>query len=336
MKQLKRVLEKQFRFDPINSLLSLEDDAITYFVKRDLIVESVDPIEKVWQLPEVHFLLRNQQENGSWIYPGKKIQTYPSHHYPMVETWKRYRILINQYELNNQHPQIQKASEFLFSCQTEQGDFRGMIGNQYATYYTGAIMAALIRAGYENDERIKNGFKWLLSMRQNDGGWTVPIITRSFDRKTTYILTTTHCDPVEPDKSKPFSHNWTDMVLRAFAAHPTYRKSEKAHTAAKLLKSRFFKDDSYRSYKSKYYWTRFAFWWPNILTSLESLSSIGFSKNDPDIQKALQWFIEHQQENGLWLLNYWPGKQQQNTRKIEIQKGWISLRICRLFKQFYS
>jgi len=57
--------------------------------------------------------------------------------------------------MNKNHPAIRKASEYLFSCQTEERDIRGILANQYAPYYTGAIMYLLIKAGYENDPRIK-------------------------------------------------------------------------------------------------------------------------------------------------------------------------------------
>jgi hypothetical protein len=128
-------------------------------------------------------------------------------------------------------------------------------------------------------------------MRQDDKGWAIPILTHNFDKGTTYRLTSENIDPVQPDKSKPFSHNWTDMVLRAFAVHPRYSKSEDARIAGELLKSRFFKNDYYTSYKSAYYWIRFAFWWTNIYTSLDTLSRLGFSINDPDIRLGLNWFV---------------------------------------------
>ena len=47
-----------------------------------------------------------------------------------------------------------------------------MLANQYACYYTGAILSLLVKAGYEDDPRIEKGFQWLLSMRQKDMGWS--------------------------------------------------------------------------------------------------------------------------------------------------------------------
>ena len=229
--------------------------------------------------------------------------------------------------------QIQSACEFVFSCQTEEGDIRGMIGNQYATYYTGAISAVLIKAGYAMDKRIQKALEWLLTMRQNDGGWSIPILTHYVSKNDMNRLTSTQTEPLKPDRTQPFSHHWTDMVLRGFAAHPQYRKTKEAHDAGVLLKSRFFQKDVYNSYKSEHYWGRFAFWWSNILTAMESLKLLEFNKDNPDIRRGIVWFIDHQQPTGLWKLSYFPDKTMKKTKKNREDQAWISLRICRLLKQ---
>lgn len=326
----------QLHFDPLTPLLSSGNIAIEYFVKRDLLEERVDPISYLWRLPEVKRLLQKQQSEGSWRYPGKRKAIYPVYHYSLIETWKMIRLLVERYGFTKEHPVTGKAVEFIFSCQSEEGDIRGFIGNQYATYYTGAVMALLIKAGYVYDPRIEKGFKWLLSMRQDDGGWTVPILTHKFDGKTMYRLTSRHAEPVEPDRSKPSSHNWTDMVLRAFAAHPKYRRSKDARAAANLLKARFFQPDSYSSYKASSYWVRFLFWWPNLMTALDSLSLMGYSIDDPDVGKAVKWFVDHQEHSGLWKTTYVEGKEELDNEKNREGRLWVTLTICRIFKRFYG
>jgi hypothetical protein len=327
---------RSLQFDPISPLLSSNKEAIEYYVRRDLLDEGVKSISHIWQLPEVQKILRKQQANGSWKYPGRKAVVYPKHHFSLLETWKRFRLLVETYEFAKEHPAARKAAEFLFSCQTEDGDIRGLIGNQYATYYTGAIMALLIKAGYEDDPRIEKGVMWLLSIRQDDGGWTVPILTHKFDRKTMYTLTSQYAEPIEPERSKPFSHNWTDMVLRAFAVHPEYRNSNEAKIAGNLLKSRFFRPDVYSSYRAADYWVRFLFWWPNLLTALDSLSLMGFSKDDPDIRRALDWFIDHQEPTGLWKITYAKERGVIDNERNRVRQLWVTLAICRIFKRFYG
>jgi hypothetical protein len=317
--------------NPVPTLLKSGETAINYFTRRDLLDEPVEPIISIWETPEAQKLLKKQQSDGSWEKPGKTSDIYPRWHYRLVETFKRFRLLVERYQFNKTHPAMMKAAEFLFSCQTKEGDIRGFIGNQYATYYTGYVLALLIRAGYEDDSRVEKGMQWLLSVRQNVGGWTIPILTHQYDRETGYKLTSQYMKPVEPDRTKPFSHNWTDMVLRAFAAHPEYRKLKEARAAGTLLKSSFFMPDAYSSYKAPRYWTRFVFWWPNLLTALDSLSLLGFTKDDPDIKKALKWFVDNQQPDGLWKLE---SNKEIKARDLS-EWLWLGLSIGRLLKRYY-
>ncbi len=317
----------------IEALLATENEAVVYFTRRDLLGEVVDNIQVVWELAEPQKILRRQSPDGSRKGPQKKTPVYPENHADLVATFKEFRTLIERYRFTRESLPIEKAAEYLFTFQTPEGDFRGFIGNQYATYYTGYVLALLIQAGYADDPRVEKAMQWLLKMRQDDGGWTIPLLTHHFDGKTTYRLTSTYAEPVEPDRNQPFSHNWTDMVLRAFAVHPVYRQSEESRLAGKLLKSRFFQPDVYSSYESASYWTRFVFWWPNLLTALESLSLLGFSADDPDMDQGLQWFFDHRQTDGLWECAY-GGKSVARSQDYSLERVWISLKICRMLKHF--
>jgi hypothetical protein len=317
--------------DPIGPLLSSGNAAVACFARRDLLAEKVEPAGLVPGLPEVQQLLRRQQPDGSWKAKIADPLMYPPGHYYLVETFKRFRLLVQRYELDNTHGPVQKAAEYLFSFQTPEGDIRGMIANQYATYYTGLFLALLIRSGYTADPRIEKGLQWLLSMRQADGGWTIPILTGHYSRSEINTLTSRCAEPFPGDSSRPFSHNWTNMVLQAFAVHPRYRGLAEVRKSAELLKSRFFKADSYSSYRAAANWVRFRFWWPNLLTALEALLELGFTEDDPDIRLALGWFIANQQKDGLWDLETRPGK---NPGAKDLnERLWLSLAICRMLKK---
>jgi hypothetical protein len=324
----------QFKNNPLPILLSSGNKAIEYFTQRDLLSETVEPIETVWRLPEVQKILKKQRLDGSWCHKGQQTTTYPIYHDDLVETWKKIRILVEHYQATRQLEAIQKASEFLFSCQTSHGDIRGMLANQYATYYTGAMLSVLIKAGYISDPRVEKGLDWLLSMRQNDGGWTIPLLTRNLPMQTINELTSKYAEPIETDRTKPFSHNWTDMALRAFAVHPTRRHSIEALKAADLLKSTFFQPDVYTSYQDERYWVRFMFWWPNLVTALDSLSLLGYSKEDVDIKRGLEWLVENQLPNGLWKLDYSPDARQKPS--IAVEQYWLALKVALIFKRFYE
>lgn len=324
---------KPFKYNPLHALMSAENEALRYFVRRDLLDEPVEPISCLWQLPEAQKILKKQQADGSW--PRADGKKHPAINYALIETWRQFRFLVEQYGFTRENPQARQAAEFLFACQTDIGDFRGFLANQYATYYTGAILSLLIQAGYAADSRVEKGLQWLLAMRQDDGGWTIPILTHPFDGKTIYRLTSEYAEPVEPDRSKPFSHNWTGMVLRAFAVHPAYRNSEAARSAACLLVSRFFQPDSYTSYHAASYWLRFEypFWWNHLVSALDSISLIGLSKDNDQIAGALLWLVEHQGANGLWKVSYVkPEREGKESSKAYEMQFWVSLAICRIFR----
>lgn len=98
------------------------------------------------------------------------------------------------------------------------------------------------------------------------------------------------------------------------------------------MKSRFFRADKYNDRKAAAYWTKFQypFWWPNLLTALDSLSLMGYTRDDDGVQQGLEWFSTHQQESGLWETGY--GK----AKKAATVQLWVALAVCRVFERFYG
>ncbi|MEN6329874.1 MAG: hypothetical protein ABFC91_06240 [Methanobacteriaceae archaeon] len=311
----------------IETLLLCGNPSIEYFTRQELLEEDVGPVDTLWDLDSVQKIFKRQQEEGFWRYPGKTRETHPNQDYNQLETFRMFGELVEKYGLTRDHPQIKRAALYFFNCQTEEGDFRGIYGNQYATTYSPAIMELLIKAGYVSDPRIEKGFSWLLSQRQDDGGWAIPIRTRGKRYRDFFNLP----DILQTDPSRPFSHLVTGMVLRAFAAHPKYRKAKEARKAGNLLVSRFFKPDQYPDRGDKKYWesVSFPFWFTNILTALDSLSLLGFSRKDQAVKEGLDFLCQKQTSDGLFDLKLL------KTRDKDL-KYWICLAVCRVFKRFYQ
>ena len=315
------------KVDPSETLLSCGNPSIEYFTRRELLEENVKPVEILWDLNPVQKIFKRQQEEGFWRYPGKMRETHANQDYNQLETFCMLGELVEKYGLKCEHPLIEKTAQYLFNCQTEEGDFRGIYGNQYATTYSPAIMELLIKAGYADDPRIEKGFNWLLSQRQDDGGWAIPIRTRNKRYKDFFNIP----EPLQTDSSKPFSHLVTGMVLRAFAAHPQTRQSKAAQKAGKLVASRFFQPDKYADRKDRKYWesVSFPFWFTNVLTALDSLSLLGFSRKDPQVREGLDFLRQKQRSDGLFNLKLLM------TRDKDL-KYWIVLAVGRVFKRFYE
>jgi hypothetical protein len=321
------IWQEKLSFDPIELLISSENESIYYFSRRDLLDERVKSVKILWELPEVDKILRRQQDDGSWLYPGGKEHIRSQENYNQVETYRNLGELVEKYGFNKEHISIQKAAEFFFNFQTDEGDFRGIYNNQYSTTYTAAIMELLIKAGYENNTHILNGFKWLISIRQNDGGWTIPFRTVGKNIKDALNDPL----PIYPDKSKPFSHLVTGMVLRAFAAHPQYRKSDEAFKAGDQLITRFFKTDKYPDRREKKYWERlsFPFWFTDIVSALDSLYYLGFNLTNPKINHSLNFLRDKQSQKGIFDLKLVRGRDKDLPY-------WITLAVSKLFKHYYS
>lgn len=313
-------------YDPIPPLLLTKSKELQYVISKDILEKEVENIEFLWKLDSANRILKKQRENGAWKYPGGKKDIRTQENYNQLETYRQFGLLVELYKFNILHPSMKKAAEYLFSFQTDEGDFRGIYGTQYSPNYSAGIIELLIKAGYEKDQRTEKCLKWLLSMRQDDGGWVIPIQTY----KIKWQDAVTSEEVLQPIKKKPFSYMVTGIVLRAFAAHSIYRRKSEIKVAGKLLLSRFFERDNYSGRGDKSYWTKFTFpfWFTDLLSSLDSLFYLGFTISHTQIRKALDWFKSNQKEDGSWDLKLLKGAQ------IKDYKLWISYLICMNFKRY--
>jgi hypothetical protein len=318
---------KIFKYNPLIQLETTKNLAIRLNTQKYLLDGEIDPSDSFWILNEVEKIFRKQHEDGYWKYPSSKLDVRTQENYNQIETYRQLGFLIEKFLLNKNHISIQKACEFLLSFQTTEGDIRGIYGNQYSPNYTAGILELLIKAGYANDSRILIGLKWLLNIRQDDGGWAIPIRTRGL--KLDSITPPSKEETVLPDRTKPFSHMVTGVVLRALAVHPKYSKMEETLTAGKLLTERFFKADKYPDRRTPDFWVKFAFpfWFTDLLSALDSLSLLNFTHQNEQIKGAMQFFIKTQSDTGLW-----------TSLKLLKIKGtiahqWISFVISRTMKR---
>ncbi len=319
---------KKLPHNPIPILLDSGCAQVEYFARRDLLGGDPGPAGQLWELPEAQKITRKQLPNGRWKYPSSGAGARSAENYDQIETYRNLGFLVEMFGFTRAHTAIPKAAAFLFSFQTAAGDFRGIYGTQYSPNYSAGIMELLIKAGYGRDRRIARGLRWLLSIRQADGGWAIPFRTAVAGKGLTDIL---RSKMMEPDRTRPFSHMITGVVLRAFAAGAEYQGDEQVVQAGRLLASRFFKSDKYIDRRTPEFWTGFSFpfWFTDLLSALDSLSRLGFSPDDPDVRRGLDWFVERQRKDGGWALKIQKGKD-------KALPYWLDLTVCRVFKRFYS
>ena len=306
--------------EAIQTLLRTDNKAIIAFTRKDLLGEEVD-LEQLYNLAHLKKILTKQQSNGSWIYPNKKAVLRSPTNYNQYQTYKTVAELVEFYGLDKKHEAIMKAANYLFSFQTKEGEFRGIYGNQYSPNYSASITEFLIKAGYTG-VRIEKSLNWLLKMRQDDGGWAIPLRTRNEKLEALNKKNT-----IEPDRTKPFSHLVTGIVLRPFSLISEYRKRVK--DAGMLLADRVFTRDKYSDRMGVEYWTKFSYpyHWTDILSTIDTLSLLGI-KNQTKIKEIKEWFEKHKQENGIYEVSVMAGA------KYKDAKYWITLQYLKVLKRF--
>lgn len=314
----------------IEFLLARGNLPILYWLKKDILEVPVDREHKNLQkYAERIRILKRQKPNGGWS--KKRYEGHPRWEktYYIVDTLQN-GFWLHTFGCTAKDKAIQKAIKFLFSTQTKEGDFRGAYLNEYSPTYHALILELLCLFGKDDDKRVQKGFRWLIRNKQNDGGWVIPY--RTIDKeelKKRYNLEAQmKLDPVKPDKTRPFSHLVTGMVLRAFAASPTWRKSKEARKAGELIMKRFFKPDAYEDRVLASFWEEitYPFWATDILSCLDSLSKIGFSPEEEDIKKALTWLQKRQTSQGYW---------KSGLKKSSWEKHlWVTLAVLGVIKRF--
>ena len=314
----------------IEYLLARGNLPILYWLKKDILEVPVDREYKNLQKFAARIrILKRQRQDGTWCKKKFEHQPHWERTYCIVETLRSAFRLYN-YGCNYQDANVQKAIQFLFSTQSEEGDFRGAYLNEYAPTYHALTLELLCLYGLDKDQRIQKGFRWLINSRQDDGGWVIPYRTIDKEKLASRynIESQLKLAPVKPDKSQPFSHLVTGMVLRALAASSTWKHSKEAREAGELLLSRFFKPDKYEDRRLISFWVEitFPFWATDILSSLDSLSIIGFDVNHEGIQQGLRWLQRKQSKEGYW---------EAGVSKSSLEDHlWVTMAVMRVLKRF--
>ena len=93
-------------------MLSSKNGAIVFFANRDLLNATEGSVETLWKLPPAAKMLKRQQEDGSWKYPGGNLSIRSRANYNQLETYRILGELVEKYGFNNNHPAVRKAAEF--------------------------------------------------------------------------------------------------------------------------------------------------------------------------------------------------------------------------------
>ena len=282
--------------DPIPRLLREGTPSVLARVRRDLIDDSEAPnAEEIATYPEVKALLRRLEKDGSFAprAPEKELGG-PKFARCLATLRSLDRLADLGLRVEGKSPvaqQLQKIANYLLASQNTDGGIGDLAlaespkgrGKTPAVHFQGWALSALCRAGFETDPRVEKGFRFLLSLRQDDGGWAWRGVRTD-------------------SPARPSSHLITGMVLRAFASSKDRRGSREARRAAELLATRFLQPDRYEDRRAPSYWEvltepRF---YTDVLDALDTITGIGLGKENSGVRTAEAYLRSRQAKDGLW------------------------------------
>ena len=282
--------------DPIPRLLREGTPSVLARVRRDLIDDSEAPSAvEIASYPEVKALLRKLEKNGSFTPRATDKELGGPKFAKCLATLRSLDRLadlgLRVEGKSSVASQLHQIADFLLASQASDGGIGDLTlaenpkgrGKAVALHFQGWALSALCRAGFENDARVEKGFRFLLSLRQDDGGWAWRGVRTD-------------------SAARPSSHLITGMVLRAFASSKDKRGSREARRAAELLATRFLQPDRYEDRKAPSYWEfltepRF---YTDVLDALDTITSIGLGKENSGVRTAEAYLRSRQAKDGLW------------------------------------
>jgi hypothetical protein len=265
-------------------------------VRRDLIDDSEAPsADEIAGYPEVKALLRKVEKDGSFAPKAADKDLGGPKFVKCLATLRALDRLADlglRIEADSKvAPDLRKIAEFILASQEDDGGIGDLAlgealkgrGKVVALHFHGWALSALCRAGFENDDRIEKGFRFLLSLRQDDGGWAWRGVRTD-------------------SAARPSSHLITGMVLRAFASSKERRTSREARRAAELLATRFLQPDRYEDRKAPAHWELLSEprFYTEVLDALDTITSIGLGKENSGVRTAEAYLRSRQLKDGLW------------------------------------
>jgi len=338
----------------IKWLLEEENPSVRYFTLRDLLgkdeadsdvrmAKSAISASKI-----VARILTKQTAKGHWEdehnpYRPKYKSTY----------WQV--MILGQLGMNKVDERVQKACEYVFSLQLDEGGFsshtpervleeyewmrtrtalkeklqpdadswtRTLVREHQYTCLTGNVCAAMLRMGYNGDPRLRKALNWLVSVQNVDGGWLCPYWKAHI--KDTHSCFYGAICPFEAFSEVSGAERTTEMK-RAIESGAEF-----------LLMHRLFKADHHNFRVINRQWLRFSFPWfygYDILRGLSVLTKLGYI-NDSRLTDAVKLLIQKRRPNGTWLLDSSPtGRMQANIEAVGEPSKWITLNALRVLKR---
>ena len=297
-------------------LLADPSPCLRYLVLTELLKlpENEEEVKELSQMresdPYVKELFNLQKSNGAWDSFGMNQLTFNDN----IQLTSMVLQRLGYFGFNSSHIAVQKAANFMFSKQQEDGSWPmpgkkkltdEEIGYQMMPIQTAIPLLGLVMCGYSTDERVENGFDWLMEQRLEDGAWPVGLSAGNYGGIAGYRRLA---------HSRWGCRSSTTAVLSCLAYHPKRKSSDEAKKALDLILSTNLKLRSHLGFtiarllgleKSIGQITFMAKF--DIAHILNLCWRIGATEDDDRVSDFIEFVKSEQGEFGLW--DYAPSPQ---------------------------
>jgi hypothetical protein len=325
--------------DPIEWLLEADNPSIRYFTltdileKKEINTEVKSAKENIMKKGVVPKILKKQKNEGYWVNP-ENFYVYTKY---KGTVWTC--IVLAELNADRNNKQIKQTCEYLLknSQDRESGGFsvygderNGGAHDHVIPCLTGNMIWALIKFGFFEDSRVKQGINWILKHQRFDDGIKLAPKGWPYDRyKNCWGNHTCHMGVVKN--------------LKALTEIPSDKRSNEIkefiwRAAEYILNHHIYKQSHNLDVVAKQEWTQFGFpllWKIDALEVLDLLTKLGYK--DERMQEAINLVVSKQEKSGRWILEKTVnGRVQVNIEQQDKESKWITLFALRILKRYYS
>ncbi len=290
-------------------LLTDPSPCLRYLVLTELLhlSEDEEEVQELSEMRELDPLVKNlftlQKPNGAW--DSFDISRLTTNDNLQITSMALQRL--GYFGYNSSHPVVQRAAEFIFSKQLQDGSWPmpgkkdltdEEIGYQMMPLQTAIPLLGLVMCGYSIDNRAEKAFEWLIEQRLEDGAWPVGISAGNYGGIAGYRRLA---------HSRWGCRSNTTVVLSCLAYHPKRSQSDEAKRALDLILGTTSKLRTSlgfiiarligleKSFGRITFMAKF-----DIAHILNLCWRVGVSKHDERISDFIEFIKSEQGEFGLW------------------------------------
>ena len=311
----------------IEFLLERGSLPVLYWLKRDILdVPCEREIRNLKKYAARVRILEGQRPDGSWCDKLIENSAAAARARAIADTLKNlYKLYDFGCTLDDE--EIRKAVVFLFTTQSKQGDFRSVHSDECAPAFHALLLEILCRYGLDEDRRVQRGFRWIArslaeaeecfpSQSKTPGGGRPRRLSRSREAQSLR------------KSQQTFFQFIAGFFVRALAESSVWKKSRAARQAGEIILERFPRSEKSPEPEKPSCWVdiTYPFWTNGTLSSLDSLSKLGFDPRDERIRKALAWLMNRQNNLGYW-------ESEGAVASLE-DHLWVTVSVLRILKRF--